>query len=74
MLDVMNITGLNNGVAAISVSGSVSCVDIFGPGGFRIDQAGYLLEGLAVIPTNISIGRENISVDTLQVFMSCPRP
>ncbi|KAE9407178.1 hypothetical protein BT96DRAFT_149391 [Gymnopus androsaceus JB14] len=66
MVDVMNITSAGNGLAAISANDSASCVDTFGPGGFKIDQAGFFLEGLAILPGNTSVGRQDISVDTLR--------
>ncbi|KAE9407517.1 hypothetical protein BT96DRAFT_933277 [Gymnopus androsaceus JB14] len=65
MLDIMNITGTNNGIAAMSVNNSASCGDIFGPGSFRLDHTGYFLEGLAVLPNSTTFGKENISVGTL---------
>ena len=65
MVDVMDITGVDNGIGAMSVNDSASCGEIFGPGNFRIDQAGYFLEGLAVLPGDTSLGKQNISVDTL---------
>jgi len=41
-------------------------VPILGPGGFKIDQAGFFLEGLAILPGNTSFGKQDISVDTLR--------
>ncbi|KAE9405329.1 hypothetical protein BT96DRAFT_972656 [Gymnopus androsaceus JB14] len=66
MVDVINITSVNNGVAAISANDSVSCGDVFGTGNFRIDQVGVFMEGLAVLPGDVSFGKQNISVDTLR--------
>lgn len=56
---------MNNGVAAISANDSVSCGDVFGTGNFRIDQVGVFMEGLGVLPGDVSFGKQNVSVDTL---------
>lgn len=65
MVDIIDITGPNNGLAAISANVSASCSDTFGPGDFRIDQAGFFLEGLAVLSGDVYFGQQNLSVDTL---------
>lgn len=65
LVDIMDITGVNNGIAAMSVNDSASCGDVFGSGTFQLDQAGFFLEGLAVLPGNTTMGQQNISVETL---------
>lgn len=65
MLDVINIVSANNGIAAMSVNASASCGDVYGPGTFRLDQAGVFLEGLAILPNSTTFGLQNQSVGTL---------
>ncbi|KAE9404149.1 hypothetical protein BT96DRAFT_989639 [Gymnopus androsaceus JB14] len=66
MVDLMNITSAGNGLATVSANDSASCGDTFGAGTFRIDQAGFFLEGLAILPGNTSFGKQDLSVDTLR--------
>ncbi|KAE9398734.1 hypothetical protein BT96DRAFT_994561 [Gymnopus androsaceus JB14] len=38
----------------------------FGTGNFRLDHAGYFMEGLAVLPADIAFGKQNLTVETLR--------
>jgi len=66
MIDIMDVTGEGNGLAAISANHSDMCGDIWGPGIHQIDQAGIFMEGLAVLPGNATFGQQNLSVNSLR--------
>lgn len=61
----MNVTQANNGIGAMSVNDSASCGDIFGGGVFEIDNAGWFIEGLAVLPNDTTFGLQELSVETM---------
>ncbi|KAE9399587.1 hypothetical protein BT96DRAFT_939270 [Gymnopus androsaceus JB14] len=50
----------------MSANDSASCGNVFGAGDFRTDQVGFFMEGLAVLPGDTSLGKQNISVNTLR--------
>ncbi|KAE9394975.1 hypothetical protein BT96DRAFT_942713 [Gymnopus androsaceus JB14] len=67
LIDIMHITGVNNGIAAMSVNDSASCDDVFGAGASQIAHAGFsFMEGLALLPSDTSFGQQNLSVETLR--------
>ncbi|KAF9052590.1 hypothetical protein BDP27DRAFT_1373374 [Rhodocollybia butyracea] len=66
MIDVIDVTGEGNGLAAISADDSATCSDIWSPGNYQIDQAGLFMEGLAVLPGNTTFGLQNLSVDSMR--------
>lgn len=60
----MRVSGPRNGYAAISANEGGQCKgDIWGPGGFRLEHASYFVDGLSVLPPDMTIG--NKTVETL---------
>lgn len=69
MIDIMDVAGEGNGLVTISANDSSTCVNLWGPETFLIDQAGSFMEGLAVLPGDTTFGQQNVSVDSLSVLI-----
>jgi len=61
MVANLNITKEGNGKGAMSAKAGDPCTrDSFGPGTFRLEDAGMFIEGLAVLPPDTIIGTETV--------------